>query len=134
MSATWTERAFSGRRTERQCGNVRGVPGYSGYILEVFVTLAAVCGLAALVLWGGRRAGFGRPSGPVELRGHLQLDARRAIYLVKVVDLVYVIGVSEGGLTKVGEFPATLLQATPPPTTTSFSDVLARVLTRGGQR
>jgi flagellar biogenesis protein FliO len=107
---------------------VAAVSPYAGYLVETFVTLAVVCGLAVLFLWGAKRAGLGRGSGPVELYGHLQLEARRAIYLVKVVDTIYVVGVGEGGFTKLGEVAASTL---PPPTaarTRPFADVLARVL------
>lgn len=102
---------------------------YAGYLIETFVTLVAVCGLAFVVLWGARRLGLGRPSGPIELRGHLPLDARRAIYLVKVGDQVFVVGVGEGGFTKLGEIPAADLPAAEPSRApAAFGDVLARAL------
>jgi flagellar biogenesis protein FliO len=108
---------------------------YAGYLVETLVTLLAVCALAVLVLWGARRVGVGRPSGPLELRGHLPLDARRAIYLIKVGDHLFVVGVGEGGFTKLGEIPAAELPA--PPTVPAagplapFAEVLARALARG---
>jgi flagellar biogenesis protein FliO len=105
---------------------------YAGYLVETLVTLVAVCGLAFVVLWGARRLGIGRPSGPLVLRGHLPLDARRAIYLVAVGDRVFVVGVGEGGFTKLGEFPASELPpAASPAQSAPFADVLARVLARG---
>jgi flagellar protein FliO/FliZ len=109
------------------------VSSYAGYLLETFVTLIAVCGLAFVVLWGARRVGLGRPSGPLEMRGHLPLDARRSIYLVKVGDHVFVVGVGEGGFTKLGEIPASELPAPEPAGTPGvpFADVMSRVLSRG---
>jgi len=104
------------------------VSPYAGYLVETFVTLAVVCALAVLLLWGAKRAGLGRGSGPVQLCGHLQLEARRAIYLVKVVDTVYVLGGGEGGFVKLGEMPASALPAVPAAPTPAFADVLARVL------
>lgn len=101
---------------------------YASYLLETFVTLVAVCALAFVVLWGARRMGIGRPSGPIELRGHLPLDARRAIYLVKVGAQVFIVGVGEGGFTKLGEIPASELPEALPSGGSSFADVLARVL------
>jgi flagellar biogenesis protein FliO len=107
---------------------------YAGYLVETFVTLLAVCALAVLVLYGAKRLGVGRASGPIELRGQLPLDGldgRRSIYLVKVGTQVFVVGVAEGGMTKIGELPAADLP--PPPTApsrTSFGDVLAKVLGR----
>src|SRR5580700_4995501 len=104
------------------------VSSYAGYLVETFVTLVAVCGLAFVVLWGARRLGIGRPSGPIELRGHLPLDARRSIYLVKVGDQVFVVGVGEGGFTKLGELPSSALPTVEATRRIAFGDVLARVL------
>jgi flagellar biogenesis protein FliO len=108
------------------------VSPYASYLVETFVTLAAVCVLAVALLWGARRFGIGRASGPIELRGHLQLEARRAIYLVRVGEQVYVVGVGEGGFTKLGEVPNSELAATEPPPVVPFSEVLARALKRKG--
>ncbi len=104
---------------------------YAGYLVETFVTLVAVCALAFVVLWGARRLGVGRPSGPIELRGHLPLDARRAIYLVRVGEQAFVVGVGEGGFTKLGEMPASSLPAPEPGRGAPFADVLARALKKG---
>jgi flagellar biogenesis protein FliO len=101
---------------------------YASYLIETFVTLVAVCALAFVVLWGARRMGIGRPSGPIELRGHLPLDARRAIYLVKVGAQVFIVGVGEGGFTKLGEIPASELPEALAAGGTSFADVLSRIL------
>jgi flagellar biogenesis protein FliO len=102
---------------------------YAGYLLETFVTLLAVCGLAFVVLYGARRLGIGRPRGPIQLVGQLPLDARRAIYLVQVGGQVLVIGASEAGITKLGEVLASELPAVDPTSHgPPFGDVLARVL------
>lgn len=102
---------------------------YAGYLLETFVTLLAVCGLAFVVLYGARRLGIGRPRGPIQLVGQLPLDARRAIYLVQVGGQVLVVGGSEAGLTKLGEVAAKdLPDVAPASDTAPFGDVLARVL------
>jgi flagellar biogenesis protein FliO len=110
------------------------VSSYAGYLVETFVTLLAVCGIAFVVLWGARRAGIGRPSGPVALHGHLPLDARRAIYLVKVGAQVFVVGVGDGVFTKLGEVPASELPALAPERGTTFADVLARTLGRPAKK
>jgi len=73
------------------------------YVVETVVTLSLVLGLAVLILFAARRVGIGRPSGPLSIAGRLVLDPRRAIYLVRVADSVYVIGASEAGLAKLGE-------------------------------
>jgi flagellar biogenesis protein FliO len=107
---------------------------YASYIVQTLVTLLAVCALAFVVLHGARRLGLGRPRGPIELVGLLPLDARRAIYLVKVAEQVIVVGASEAGFTKLGELAAAEL---PPevaparrPAGAAFGDVLGRVLRR----
>jgi len=109
---------------------------YAGYLIETFVTLLAVCGLAFVVLYGARRLGIGRPRGPIQLVGQLPLDARRAIYLVQVGGQVLVIGASEAGITKLGEVAARDLPAVDPAGNVApFTDVLARVLgTKGAAK
>lgn len=106
------------------------------YVLETVVTLCAVAGLAVAVLYLARRSGIGRPTGPLELAGRLVLDARRAVYLIRVGGTVYVVGASEAGLSKLGEFPSEVLgDAVPasaqPSGSAGFSQVLARVIRRG---
>jgi flagellar protein FliO/FliZ len=110
------------------------VSSYAGYLIETFVTLVAVCGIAFVVLWGARRAGLGRASGPVELRGHLPLDARRSIYLVKVGEQVFVVGVGDGVFTKLGEVPASELPAVVATRGATFADVLGRALGRSDRK
>ncbi|HLV65465.1 MAG TPA: flagellar biosynthetic protein FliO [Polyangiaceae bacterium] len=106
------------------------------YVVETVLTLLAVAGLAVVVLYFARRAGVGRPSGPLSLAGRLSLDARRAIYLVRVADVIYVVGASEAGLSKLGELPRGTLDALGPELlekepTPGFRDILER-LRRGG--
>jgi len=101
----------------------------ASYIVQSLVTLLAIVALAVLVLYGGRRLGLGRPSGPLDLVGRLPLDTRRAVYLVRVGKLIYVVGASEGGLTKLGEIDG---DALPPSassgTGSSFAEVLGRLM------
>ena len=101
---------------------------YGGYVLETFVTLVLVCALAFALLYGAKRLGVGRASGAIELVGQLPLEARRAIYLVKVGAQIFVVGVGEGGFTKLGEFAATDLPPRAPEA--SFPALLARALKR----
>lgn len=104
------------------------------YVLETLVTLFAVAGLAIAILYAARRTGAGRPTGPLELAGRLNLDARRAIYLVRVSETVYVVGASEAGLAKLGELPSSALgdpALTPlQPSSPFFSEILQRAMTR----
>lgn len=107
---------------------------YGSYLLQTFVTLVAVCALAFVVLWGARRLGIGRPSGALELVGHLPLDARRAIYLVKVGKQVFVVGVTDGGMTKLGELSEADVPKQAPEKAAPFAGVLAKVLERKGAK
>jgi flagellar protein FliO/FliZ len=101
------------------------------YVVETLVMLLGVVALAVLLLSIGRRFGIGRPSGPLELVGRLPLDGRRAVYLVRVGETVYVVGASESGLNKLGELPkdgVELPKARTPDA--AFRGVLERVLGR----
>lgn len=101
----------------------------AGTLLETFLTLALVCGVAFVVLYFARRMGAGRAFGGIELVGQLPLEPRRAIYLVRLGSKVLVVGASEAGLTKLGEVEAAdLPQGKLPPKT--FGDVLSRALAR----
>jgi flagellar biogenesis protein FliO len=77
----------------------------ASYIVQSLVTLLGVAALAVLLLYGARKTGMGRPSGPIELVGRLPLDGRRTVYLVRVESTVFVLGSSEAGLVKLGEVP-----------------------------
>lgn len=108
------------------------------YVLETVVMLLVVAALAVAILYAARRSGLGRPTGPVSLVGRLGLDARRAIYLVRVGETVFVIGASEAGLSKLGELPRSavgeLPSAPPDAVPLGFREVLERINTRGGDK
>ena len=108
----------------------RNMGSYAGYLIETLVTLVVVCAAAFAVLYGARKLGVGRPSGPVSLAGQLPLDGRRAIYLVRVGAQVIIVGASEAGLTKLGEMPASELPAQANEPTSSFATALARAMGR----
>lgn len=97
------------------------------YVIETLVTLLAIVALSVLVLVGARRAGMGRSGGPLELVGRLPLDARRAVYLVRVGPTIYVIGASEAGIAKLGEVSEGTLELPAEPSQgQSFREVLGR--------
>lgn len=106
------------------------------YVLQTLVTLLGVSLLAFVVLVGARRLGVGRPVGPLTLVGRLGLDGRRAVYLVRAGQQLYVLGGSEAGLTKLGELAADELEPGELPPLDSpqerprFAAVLARALGR----
>jgi flagellar biogenesis protein FliO len=100
------------------------------YIVETVVTLLLVSGLALLVLYAARRSGVGRPMGPITLAGRLALDARRAIYLVRIGETYFVVGASEAGLTKLGELESAAvgdLARAETPAPRGFEDWLERL-------
>jgi flagellar biogenesis protein FliO len=102
------------------------------YVVETLIMLVGVAVLVVLVLAAGRRFGIGRAAGPLELVGRLPLDGRRAVYLVRVGETVYVVGASETGLSKLGEIPKDGIELPKGETGPSgFRDVLARAFARG---
>jgi flagellar biogenesis protein FliO len=101
------------------------------YVVETLVMLVGVAALVVLVLSAGRRLGMGRSAGPLELVGRLPLDGRRAVYLVRVGETVYVVGASETGLSKLGEIPKDGIELPKGDRgPRGFREVLARVLDR----
>jgi flagellar biogenesis protein FliO len=99
------------------------------YVIETLVTLLAIVALAVIVLVAARRAGMGRAGGPLELVGRLPLDARRAVYLVRVGATIYVVGASEAGIAKLGELSEGALDLLPTQSgSQSFREVLSRAL------
>jgi flagellar biogenesis protein FliO len=63
----------------------------------------------------------------------LPLDGRRAVYLVRVAETIYVLGASENALSKLGEMPQNSLPLTAPEPQ-SFADVLRRALGARSER
>ncbi|HEY6079235.1 MAG TPA: flagellar biosynthetic protein FliO [Polyangiaceae bacterium] len=100
----------------------------SRYVVETLVTLVAVVALAVLLLSALRRAGIGKASGPLELLARLPLDGRRAVYLVRVGETIYVLGGSEQALQKLGELPPGAVLQTAAEREPSFTAVLRRAL------
>ena len=99
----------------------------TSYVVQTVVTLLGIVALAVLLLYGARKIGIGRPSGPLSLVGRLPLDGRRVIYLVRVGSTVYVVGASEAGLSKLGEVSGDALPVTAGERAV-FSQTLERVL------
>jgi flagellar biogenesis protein FliO len=100
----------------------------SRYVVETLVTLLAVVALCVVLLSALRRVGVGKLGGPLELLARLPLEGRRAVYLVRAGETVYVLAASENALAKLGEMPRTLLPEQPAPELQSFSEVLKRAV------
>lgn len=105
----------------------------ASYLIETSVTLLGVIVVAGVLLYGAKRRGFGRASGPLDLIGRLPLDGQRAVYLVRIGGTVYVIGGSEAGLAKIGELPESEVGPLPEPARGALADVIRRALGRAGE-
>jgi flagellar biogenesis protein FliO len=100
----------------------------SRYVVETVITLMAVIALSIVLLSALRRVGVGKATGPLELVARLPLEGRRAVYLVRVGETVYVLGASENAMQKLGELPQGSLPAEPSPEQQSFAQVLRRAV------
>ena len=100
----------------------------SRYVVETLVTLLAVVALSVVLLSALRRAGVGKASGPLELLARLPLEGRRAVYLVRAGETVYVVAAGENGLAKLGEMPRAALPSEVALEPQSFRDVLRRAV------
>ena len=100
----------------------------SRYVVETLVTLVAVVALCVVLLSALRRVGVGKIGGPLELLARLPLEGRRAVYLVRAGETVYVLAASESSLAKLGEMPREALPRPLPLEPQSFSEVLKRAV------
>jgi flagellar biogenesis protein FliO len=100
----------------------------SRYVVETLVTLLGVVALSIVLLSALRRVGVGKLGGPLELVARLPLEGRRAVYLVRAGETVYVLAASEHALAKLGEMPATAVPHALPPEPPSFREVLKRAV------
>jgi flagellar biogenesis protein FliO len=104
-------------------------PSPAGYLIESGLVLVVIVAFAAVVVYAARRAGLTRAVGSMELLARLPLEARRSVYVVRVLDCVLIIGCSEAGLTKLGELPRDAAEALRVvPRNDGFATVLARML------
>ena len=101
---------------------------YASYLVETLVTLVAVSALAYALLFSARKFGVGRASGAIRLVGKLPLDARRSIVLVRVGSQVLIVGVGDGGFTKLGEIAASEIPADVEAPASPFAEAIARAL------
>lgn len=77
--------------------------GYGVALLQTLLALAAVCVLAWVVLRWSAQRGFGAlgHKGVVQVIERVPLDARRAIYVVRIGDRVLAVGVGDGAAPSV---------------------------------
>jgi flagellar biogenesis protein FliO len=84
-------------------------PALNEYLLESALVLVLVIGLGWFASYAARRAGVARTAGSLELVARLPLEARRSVYVVRVLDQVLILGGSESGISKLGELPESAL-------------------------
>jgi flagellar biogenesis protein FliO len=99
----------------------------SRYVVETVISLVAIAALSIVLLSALRRVGVGKANGPLELLARLPLEGRRAVYLVRVGETVYVLGASENAMQKLGELPEHALPKLAPEAL-SFADILKRAV------
>lgn len=97
---------------------------YASYLLQTILTLVLISGAAVAMVFAAKKAGMGKPSGPIDLVGSLPLDARRGFYLVRVGKKVVLVGASEAGFSKLGEFEGDEVPIVPGVPTRSFREIL----------
>lgn len=100
----------------------------SRYVVETLVTLLAVVALSVIVLSALRRVGVGKLGGPLELVARLPLEGRRAVYLVRAGETVYVLAASENALAKLGEMPSALVPRAVEAEPRHFGEILRRAV------
>ena len=100
----------------------------SRYVVETLITLLAVVALSVVLLSALRRVGVGKVGGPLELLARLPLEGRRAVYLVRAGETVYVLAASESALAKLGEMPRDRLPPDALVEPQSFREVLKRAV------
>jgi flagellar biogenesis protein FliO len=101
----------------------------TAFAVQTLVTLLGIILLAVLLLYGAKRFGIGRATGPLSLLGRLPLEGRKSVYVVRVGSKGYALLASEAGLTKLDEVDVTALteaSAEGPP----FTQLLANALSR----
>ena len=100
----------------------------SRYVVETLVTLLAVVTLSVVLLSALRRVGVGKLGGPLELLARLPLEGRRAVYLVRAGETVYVLAATDSALAKLGELPHSALPAPTEREPQTFRETLQRAL------
>lgn len=101
---------------------------YASYLVETLVMLILVSVLAWALLVSAKKFGIGRASGAIKLVGRLPLEGRRSIVLVKVGSQVLVVGVGDGGFTKLGEMPASEVPVEAEAEGSTFAEAIFRAL------
>jgi flagellar biogenesis protein FliO len=105
----------------------------AAYVVQTLpgLVLLGLLGAAALLI--ARRAGLGHREGPLSLVGRLPLGGHRWIYLVRIGEVVHVLGASEAGITKLGEVDRAALPHAPSLERREARSLLDRLARRAGR-
>jgi flagellar protein FliO/FliZ len=87
-------------------GDAAALPGYGAYLLQTTLALLFVSGLAALLLRALKRRGIGAGSRALRVVARLQLEPRRALYVIEAAGRYLLVGVGDGPMTTLGELDA----------------------------
>lgn len=79
------------------------------YIIGV---VGSVCAAFVVYVVMRQRIEETRKRGAIRLMGHLRLDVRRWLYLVRVGDRAFVVATGDGVFTKLGELPVSEVEKT----------------------
>jgi flagellar biogenesis protein FliO len=99
------------------------------YVVQALLTLLGVALLGALLVYAARRSTGPHRPGPLSLAARLPLDGRRAVYLIRAADKLFIVAIGESGIAKLGELAADSLphaELEPP----GFAETLRLALAR----
>lgn len=98
------------------------------YLIQSAVTLLGVLLLLGLIVLATRRLSVTAVTPGLELLARLPLDPRRAVYVVRVKERVFVMAANDHAITKLGELAADEFPAAEGSARGAFGDVLRRAL------
>lgn len=98
------------------------------YLIQSAVTLLGVLLLLGLIVLATRRLSVTAAPPGLELLARLPLDPRRAVYVVRVKERVFVMAANDHAITKLGELAADEFPASEGSPRGAFGDVLRRAL------
>ncbi len=99
-----------GAQPEGQAPQPTAVPNMGWLVVKTLVLLALIIGLIFVLTWGmkkvlGRNLGLPGQEGWFQILARVPLHQNQFIALVRVVDRVMVLGITEHSITNLGEIP-----------------------------
>jgi flagellar biogenesis protein FliO len=112
------------------CIGSAAVSPVAAYLVQSLATLLGVVLLVGLIFFATRRLGITATPPGLELVARLPLEARRAVYGVRVKQRVFVMAANDHAITKLGELAADEFPVSEVPLRGAFGDALRRALSR----